>query len=144
MRALRTAVVLVLALALPVPVLAAELANGQMSYEEAARLAKVFDDVQGRRAEQKPVSDVEMNDAILFIGWAWGFAEATVYMELENEDQPITDCVEKHGYGFIPSSVASMFLIPSQPDADIQKHSVQPYAYAALAVDCRLLSSDGN
>ena len=71
MRALRAAAVVVLALTLPVPVLAADLrplANGQMSYEEVARLAEVFDDVQGRLAEQKPVSDVEMNDAILFAG----------------------------------------------------------------------------
>ena len=65
-------------------------------------------------------------------------------MELDNDDQPITNCVEKHGYGFIPSSLASMFLIPSQPDADIQKHSAQPYASAALAIDCKFLSSGGN
>lgn len=114
------------------------LPDGQMSYEEAARLAKVYDDVVRRLDEKIPVSQDEINEATLFVGWAKGFAEAIVMSERGNEKQRITECVEKYGYSFIPSEMAAIFLSGQDAKPKPKNYGAQSSAYGALLIGCYL------
>lgn len=115
------------------------LADGQLSYDEATQLARVYNDVFRRLEEKKPVSQDELIDASMFIGWARGFVEGVVMSERDQEDKIITECLRKYGYSFVPPTIARGFLPNSSEGAEPRpNHDAQTYAYGVLVIGCMI------
>ena len=114
------------------------LADGQWSQEKAAQLAKVFNDVVQRQNEGKPVSDDEVNEAIMFVGWAKGFAEGIVMAERGEKRQDVTRCMGKLGYDLAPHAIAKMLAVKNKDKPRPQNSDAQSSAYGGLIIYCKI------
>ena len=113
------------------------LLDQQMSYEKIQNLARSFDAVT-RRMNPQDVSEAQLADAMFFVGWTRGFAEALVLGERSRERKTVTRCVEKDGYDLVPFVLAQAFL--TEPEERKPKNTeAQSYVYGYLAVRCMLM-----